>query len=200
MKLASLIKISTLLLTTVSTLLISLSALAKTINLYEQPNQAAKIVGTIDPSSGVIPIFTPKGSKWIKIGDPSNGNVGWIKSSDISKGSSTSFSFMQKIITTDHDQPSTYTIQVGQPADIKVDPKMQAIVKKMEAEQKAMQESATQLMQDVIDNINKLYKQQPELLHNNTGMPIIMPIMIVPAATLAHPPVEKDAKKTPAKK
>lgn len=63
----------------------SLTSVAKTINLYEAPkDNNNKVIGTADSEAGIIPIFTPQGSSWIKIADPRNGNVGWAKSSDLS--------------------------------------------------------------------------------------------------------------------
>lgn len=59
------------------------ASIAKTINLYETPNNNSKITSTADSDVGIIPIFTPKQSNWIKIADPRNGNVGWAKSEDL---------------------------------------------------------------------------------------------------------------------
>lgn len=153
----------------VSAFSLSTATLAKGINLYDQPTIAAKVVGTIDPATGIIPIYTPKGSDWVKIGDPNNGNVGWVKASDISNGGS-SFSFTQKIIS-GGKEPQTYKLQIGNPPNVKFD-------------QQTSEQSMQKIMQEMIDNINRLYKQQPELLHNNGTMPVIMPIVIVPASSL----------------
>lgn len=172
---------------------LSTASSAKGINLYEQPTQAAKIVGTIDPATGIIPIYTPKGSEWVKIGDPSNGNVGWVKSSDISNGGS-SFSFSQKVIT-DGKEQQTYKVQIGNPPDVKMDKQTQDMVKKMQVQQETFQQSTQKIMQEMIDNINRLYKQQPELLHNNGTMPVIMPIVIIPASSLKGLPSSEPIKK-----
>lgn len=56
---------------------------AKTIPLYEQPENNAKVVGSVDTSVGIISIFAPEKSAWVKVADPRNGNVGWIKSSEV---------------------------------------------------------------------------------------------------------------------
>ena len=165
---------------------LSTASFAKDINLYDQPTQAAKIVGTIDPATGIIPIYTPKGSEWVKIGDPSNGNVGWVKANDISSGGS-SFSFTQKVVT-DGKEPKIYKVQIGNPPDVKMDQQTQDLVKKMQLQQQSLQQSTQKIMQEMIDNINRLYKQQPELLHNNGTMPVIMPIVIIPASSLKGAP------------
>ncbi len=55
---------------------------AKTIDLYDKPKDG-KIISKLDSESGVIKIFIPKDGTWIKVADPRDGNVGWIKSADL---------------------------------------------------------------------------------------------------------------------
>lgn len=64
-------------------LLSSSIAYAVTLNLYDQPKTDAKVVGKIDTESGFVPIFTPKPGDWMKVGDPKNGNVGWIQTKQL---------------------------------------------------------------------------------------------------------------------
>lgn len=59
------------------------TAFAKTINLYQEPQTTSKIVGTVDTASGVVSIYSPKKSDWVKVGDPKNGMVGWVKKTDL---------------------------------------------------------------------------------------------------------------------
>lgn len=66
-------------------------AYGKIINLYDKPEINAKIVGTIDPAKGITVIFTPKNGAYMKVADPSNGNVGWIKHDDIKNGDQVTF-------------------------------------------------------------------------------------------------------------
>ncbi len=61
----------------------SANCLAKSLNLYEQPQPNSKVVGTVDTQVGVMTIFTPKGSEWTKVADPRNGNVGWVMSKEL---------------------------------------------------------------------------------------------------------------------
>ncbi len=131
-------------------LVTSFSAFAKNINLYDQPKSNAKIIGQIDPAAGIVPIFTPKdNTAWVKVGDPLNGNVGWIKSEELSHAGS-SFSFTQSIVTKGGKPQHYQIIQVGNP---KVDPKQsQAIIKKIEAEQLAIQKNMQLMMEDMFKN------------------------------------------------
>jgi SH3-like domain-containing protein len=75
-------------------------SLAKDINLYDQPDEKAKVIGTVDLSAGIIPILTPKEGSWIKVADPRNGNVGWIKSNEMNAdgGNPSAVTFTQRVI------------------------------------------------------------------------------------------------------
>lgn len=67
-------------------------AQAKEVTLYDQPKEGAAVVGKIDIAAGFVPIYTPANDKtWVKIGDPKNGNVGWVKSAEMGNPGSTSF-------------------------------------------------------------------------------------------------------------
>lgn len=57
-------------------------SLAKSIDLYDQPKEG-KPIATLNSETGIITIFTPKNSDWLKVADPTNGNVGWVKSKDL---------------------------------------------------------------------------------------------------------------------
>lgn len=71
--------------------LLTINCIASPINLYDQPNPNAKLIGKIETDTGIIPIFSPKNSDWIKVGDPTNGNSGWIKQSDLKAISGVTF-------------------------------------------------------------------------------------------------------------
>ena len=56
---------------------------AKNINLYATPAKSATVVGKIDDGAKMVPIISTPQGDWMKIGDPENGNVGWINLSDV---------------------------------------------------------------------------------------------------------------------
>ncbi len=51
------------------------------LNLHEQPNAQSKIVETLSSSSPLIPIYQKDG--WSKVGNPTNGETGWIESNQL---------------------------------------------------------------------------------------------------------------------
>jgi hypothetical protein len=183
------------------TLFITLAAsvaLAKAVNLYDQPLPNAKVVGTVDASSRLVPIITSKNGDWMKVGDPSNGNVGWVKVSDFngsnkSGSSSSGFTMTEQTIDSAHG-PQTYrTIQFGTPDAIvtNVDNvKAEEIIKRAEAQQLQMQRNSQQILQNIYHDMNQLYQNSG----NSQGFPVFMPVIFVPTQPLPPlPPPHKPA-------
>jgi len=148
---------------------------AQSISLYDQPAQNAKVIGTADLSAGIISIYSPPNSEWTKIADPRNGNVGWVKSSDLKTNSNVVFT--QKIITNGQgNQSQGFMMKNGQfqPLD---NQQLQDYLQKIRAEQKVIQDSFKNIWQQM----NNLLDQQKNNLNS-----------IAPATTQpASPPVKK---------
>ncbi|PSV30916.1 hypothetical protein C9J44_20335 [Photobacterium sp. GB-27] len=53
----------------------------ETIKLYQEPNVSAKVIETIKTDVPLITIYKNEG--WSKVGDPSNGQTGWIQTVDL---------------------------------------------------------------------------------------------------------------------
>lgn len=175
--------IKTLISLFISFLFLSFSsiAFAQTITLYDEPKQDAKVVGTADLSSGIIPIFTPDKGEWMKVADPRNGNVGWIKSGDIksARGAENTVTFSQKIIS-NGSQPQTWpVIQFGKPATKMTDEQVKAFVQKMRVQQQQMQQS----FQGIIKNMNDVMQHQWDVWTSQGGFPMI----IMPGSDHAQP-------------
>lgn len=145
---------------------------AKNINLYDQPKSDAKVVGSVDPELGIIPIFTPKNKDWIKVGDPRNGNVGWVKSSDLN--STGKITFTQQIINAGSN-PHSFSIQFGTPEALSAK-QTQAVSRQIQTQQELLQKNIQQMMNS--------FNQQNWLV-----TPVIMPIMYVQEP--AKPSVKK---------
>lgn len=160
--------------------LMSTMVFAKEINLYEQPNAQAKVVGTVDLAKGIIPIFTPQKSEWTKIADPHNGNVGWVKSSDLNNNepSTTSFTFTQKYINEGSDKtPLSYQV-IFSPQNL-TPQQTQDLAKKLQAQQQAIQQSMQKTFQDMMNNMNQFYQGNWNKL-NTYPFPMILPVIVIP--------------------
>lgn len=155
---------------------------AKEISLYDQPKSDAKAIGAIDLSAGIIPIYTPKEGGWVKIADPKNGNVGWVKSSDLNSAvtSQSIFTFTQSI---DNKTPTTYRIiQFGQPTNLTPE-QTKTLVKQMQTEQQEMQKS----MQNMMRNMDQLFYNDWHFMHHE-AFPFFVPVMIMPVQKITQPP------------
>lgn len=161
------------------------SALAKSINLYAEPQDSAKVVSTLDPKVGMIPIYTPEKSDWIKVADPRNGNVGWVKAKDLNAENTTEYTFTQRFMNTGA-APQTYQIiQFGGPNKMTPE-QIQLQLKQNEQKQQQLQENINKAMQDMINDMNKFYHWNSQWLNNN--VPFVMPIIVVPAPKISTDP------------
>jgi SH3-like domain-containing protein len=133
---------------------------AQEINLYEQPDSKTKVVGKADTASGIIPIFKPQSGDWVKVADPRNGNVGWVKQSDINSA---------------NDSRTYQIIQYGKQNKMS-DAEIQAMVKKMQQQQELLQKS----FQNIFNNMNKMFEDEWQRLKRDGASPIMMPIIIMP--------------------
>ncbi len=157
-----------------SALLLTSTCFAKNINLYEQPADTAKVVGSVDPAKGIVPIFTSKEGTWIKVGNPQNGNVGWVKSAELTEAGSTStgFSFSQQTENTGNG-PKSYVFKFAIPASLSKE-QTEALYKQIQAQQAAIQKSIQKIIQSVFPNADKAGSTEVEI-------PIVMPVVLVPS-------------------
>ena len=143
------------------------SSFAANINLYDQPKADAKMVGKIDPAIGVIPIFSSTDGRWLKVGDPRNGNVGWIKNADLSSenGINTSYTFSQKIMN-DGKTITSPTLQIG-PAT-KLTPEQADAMRKFQQQQQAIQRSMQENIRGIVNDLSRYYDMQMKMWNSET--------------------------------
>lgn len=65
-------------------ILLPLSGFAKDLKLLQKPEDGASVITKVQSGDELITIYSPKDSKWLKVADPRNGKVGWVKKSDLS--------------------------------------------------------------------------------------------------------------------
>jgi len=130
--------------------IIASSAYANSIKLYEQPNDSAKVVTTLKAGTQLIPIYQPKQGDWIKVANPKNGDVGWIKASDIK----------------DPNAPQA------------IDPEqVQQMMNQMQQKAAVMQQSMQEVLNNMVQQINAMQKA---LGNENTNGQNVQPIIVVP--------------------
>ena len=177
-------------LTVVCALSAATTLYAKSINLYDQPKADSKVVGTLDSNNGMVLVFAPKGSDWIKVADPKNGNVGWIMSKDAvddASGAGTSLSVTQQTIQTGSGPKSYQVVKFGTTKPMS-DAQHQAMVYRIQQEQMAVQQSIQKMMQQFYQQMNTYYQSNPAMANDpNEPYPIIMPVVVFPVS--GPPPV-----------
>lgn len=145
-----------------STLILAFTtANADVLSLHQEPKADSPVVGTVDTAKGIMPIYSPKDSDWVKIADPANGNVGWVKQSDLSQANTASVMMKQETISP-NGKSSGYTVQVGKPVDSN-SPKVQSNLNDIEH----MQQNIRRNVQDMVKSMDQLYQKQMQLLKEN---------------------------------
>lgn len=152
---------------------------ANEINLYAEPKADAKVTSTLDLAAGVIPIFTPKTGDWIKVADPRNGNVGWIKSNELNKASSkTTITYTERIINQGRQGSNSYQIiEWGTPHRSLSSPNAHVLAKKMEAEHRELIAASQKWMNEMVNEMNAFYQHHHYVMGH--FFPLIMPIVVM---------------------
>tara|TARA_R110000868_G_scaffold318196_4_gene578991 strand:+ start:3466 stop:4032 length:567 start_codon:yes stop_codon:yes gene_type:complete len=169
-----------------ATLLIPVVGLAATIKLYEKPSDTAKVTGTVDLSAGIIPIFTPENSPWIKVANPQNGETGWVKNTDLKDSKGNAISFSQTIKENSGGTVQSTQMQYGKPPAM---PTMPTNLDNLDQKQK---EATEALMKDprvapALDAMKQAYELQIKALQK-AGFPTVKPIVTMPGQAPAEQP------------
>lgn len=162
------------LLTLLASCLIPVISHANTINMYDAPKADAKISGTIDLSAGIIPIYSPKNSDWIKVADPRNGNTGWVKNSEIKDSKGNVITFSQQYSQDGKQGSSMQMMQIGN--QTMTPEQRKAAEQNLKSAQESLIKQQENLSQSIV-NLNKVYEQAVENMRQTgvTVRPIITP-------------------------
>jgi hypothetical protein len=151
-------------------LFINFSSMAASINLYETPKDDAKILGTINSDTGIVPIFFSENSAWVKVGDPTNGNAGWVKAGDLGfQNSVIGFTFSDRDFNS-MIPTQTYNLTMGATQNMNGEETV-AYLKAMHLKQATIQQALR-------DMITLLFKDQ------NLKFPVLMPVLFIPDKNL----------------
>ncbi len=153
-------------------------AIAKDINLYDQPQAAAKIVGTFDSTKGFIPIFSTPDGQWVKIGDPRNGNVGWAKITDLATTNGPAgISVMQKTVNDPSGVPKSYQVfQFLDPSTTQQQRQKMSQDLQFQDGPHSLQNTLKDLATDLNKNVEEM-KKQHNIQMQQSGIPgIVIPV------------------------
>lgn len=132
---------------------------ANDLTVYDKPEAGAKIATTIKNDQAIIPIFTPKDGKWVKIANPQNGDTGWVRAEQI-KGPKT---ITTMTIGTNKDQNSTTVesyklVERGQVRSLNDKEVAQAAKQMTEADLK-MKQSIQKMQAQMRANMAEIFKE-----------------------------------------
>ena len=136
------------------------------IALLEQPNTNAKIVANVPVGQALISIFSQNG--WVKVGDPKNGNVGWVNSKTL-QTQDYPLVYME-INSNKNGNKATQSYQVIQYSGSQSmnQAQMQKMLNNTEQQQANIQNEMNKVMQQNIKDMNALN-------HNYNQMRILVP-------------------------
>ncbi|HEX2548695.1 MAG TPA: hypothetical protein VHM20_02635 [Gammaproteobacteria bacterium] len=150
--------------------LLGFSAFSASITLYDTNKESAKNIGTIDSATGIVAIFFSKDNQWIKVGDPTNGNTGWVKTSDLGFDNNIlGITFSAKNFN-DSVPPQSYQLELGQEQSLTADETvafLKSLHEKQATVQKALQDMVTLIFSD-----------------KNLNVPVMMPVLFIPQKNL----------------
>ncbi len=167
------------------------------IKLYDEPNNSAKVLGSLNINQRLVPIFQKDG--WIKVGNPTDGTVGWINKDE----------YQQAIDAAIHQNVQTIYIEQidknGKKPQITVyqngkkltGDQAQAIYTNIKKQQQEMQKN----MQIFQQRMNSWMNQQMQVMNTPMlafpAMPVLQPVVIVenPTSTNVTDTSKETAKK-----
>lgn len=128
---------------------ISSVAMAKVVNLYDQPKVDSKVITTVETKNGVIVIYTPKDTEWVKVADPKNGNVGWVKSADLG-----GVGMHVNVMQTGDGGTGYQVIQYSGPTVLTKE-QIATMTKQMQMRQQMIQQDMNKMVTDIYNNIRE---------------------------------------------
>ena len=146
-------------------------AFATTINMYEQPSADSKLVASVASDAPLRPIFYTEKKDWVKVGNPQNGDVGWIKAMEFKEVPGVikiNSSQIQQLVTGKDDKTKEYKIiQYSGPNELTPEDAKKAVQdmekrnEKMRAYSQKMQEEIQKSIQEAFKAFNNIVPTLP---------------------------------------
>lgn len=151
--------------------ILSSSIFSASITLYDDAKDGAKDIGAIDSATGIVAVYFSKDNNWVKVGDPTNGNTGWVKASDLGFQSNILGLTFTAGNFNDSIPPQTYKLELGQAQSLTGEQTIE-FLKELHVKQAAVQKA----LQDMVTLI----------FTNNKSMnvPVLMPVLFIPEKNL----------------
>lgn len=129
------------------------------VSVYSQPDTKSKMVTKVKPFQHLIPIFHQNG--WVKIGDPKNGQTGWINLKQYHQAQNVSSQPKIERVTinvTDHPAKSSKTEIVAYRNGKKLtDKEAKKLYHRLTAEQEEMNQQMDKMFQHTMHQMQKMH-------------------------------------------
>lgn len=149
------------------------------LNIHEEASEKAKVVFEVQAGDKLIPII--KHGEWLKVANPKDGKVGWVKVADLQGHLSLNngINYQQRIITnkSDHGVPNVYRVIDYTGPNKMSQEEMDEIFKQMQARQEQIQKYMQAMLQSMFNSFQSLQQVEPFSLDNNLAT---VPTIIVP--------------------
>lgn len=154
----------------------------KNIALYAEPTANAKTVANVTVGQQLIPVYQQK--DWVKVANPANGEIGWVKQNDLQQTTPalSHQAVMQNYVITQQNGTDKKVFQIDAKGDVQAlkDEQAETVIKQMTEQQQQMQEQFNKMMSNARQNylitqeiFNKFNQQM------GMQMPTMMPSIIV---------------------
>jgi hypothetical protein len=152
------------------------------ITIYTEPTASAKAVATLAAGQQLIPVYQQK--NWVKVANPANGDIGWVKQADLQQAASAKSqqAMMQNVVITQQNGADKKVYQIDANGNIQVlkGTQADAVIKKMTEQQQQMQDQFNKMMSNAWQNylitqdVFKKFNQQVDWQMSNMMPPIIV--------------------------
>jgi len=155
------------------------------IQLYEKPDTASSVIATVKPDSSLITIFQK--DEWLKVANPSNGDVGWTRRADLQAASAPLIYVHTYRKKTDKNGDNGYYVIQYTGTQNLSKKQIETLIKHAKKQQEATRKTMEHFTEESIKEMARFDKEltDPEFFHIN--IPVQQPIIIVPESDSSLP-------------
>jgi len=152
-------------LTSINAIPVSSKVPSVMVKLYADPNLKARIIEEVNLSERVTPIFD--NGEWVKMGDTTNGNVGWMNKAERQKA--VNAAILPRIDSITINVSDNYQVPTTKPEDIKItvyrngkklsDEEAKALYEQFQKDQIALSREMNKMISQTIQDFQKTMNQ-----------------------------------------
>ncbi len=143
----------------------------ETTNLYQYPSQQAQVVEAIAKTQVIAPFY--REGDWVKVGDISNGKVGWVYSPSLAGQVQANIRYnpMTRTFTFKQNTPAhngAEQVHITSTLHRLSAKETKALFKQIERQQQRMEQSILRMQQQIFGGMNNQLEQLQQLDRQNT--------------------------------